>query len=176
MAALESVVRVCVLTVVYTNNMLMNVNIHYMLTNGNKCTGLPDGPIARRYRFATVWCSMPQLLTPALLGRLVREARRAAGLSQTALGERIGASRFWIAEFEQGKLTAELGLALRAVQAVGLTLHVTSPSERAGEADKGKAPASGAGDIPSVDLGAIIAAASGLPSPSPRVRAAGRVP
>jgi ribosome-binding protein aMBF1 (putative translation factor) len=114
---------------------------------------------------------MPQLLTPALLGRLVREARLAAGLSQTALGERVGASRFWIAEFEQGKLTAELGLALRAVQAVGLTLQVRSPSERAGEADKGKAPSSVTGDIPSVDLGAIIAAASGSPSPSPRGRA-----
>ena len=163
-----------VLTIVNWYNMFVYVNMCCVLTEGNNSTRVPSRPVARRYRFTTVWCSMPQPLTPAVLGRLVHEARRAAGLSQTALGERIGASRFWIAEFEQGKLTAELGLALRAVQAVGLTLQVTSPSERAGDAVMGQAPASGAGDIPSVNLEAIIAAASGSPDVSLRGRAARR--
>lgn len=150
--------------------MLLNVNMYWVLSFDNTRTGFPDGPIARRYRVATVWYSMPHLLTPAVLGRIVREARLAAGLSQTALGKRIDASRFWIAEFERGKPTAELGLALRAVQALGLTLQVTAPSELSGGTVKEPGRTYGSGEIPSVDLGAIIAAASGSPTASPRGR------
>lgn len=105
---------------------------------------------------------MPQPLTPAILGAIVRDARLAAGLSQTALGARIGASRFWIAEFEQGKTTAELGLALRAVQALGLTVRVTAGAEEAGETHAPATPAAPAADVPAVDLGALIAEASGM--------------
>lgn len=110
---------------------------------------------------------MPQPLTPAILGAIVRDARLAAGLSQTALGARIGASRFWIAEFEQGKATAELGLALKAVQALGLTVRVTSGAEEAGETRTPATQATPAADVPAVDLGALIAEASGMSKDAP---------
>lgn len=65
--------------------------------------------------------------TPVDLGALVREARKQRGWTQSQLGTRVGASRFWVAEFERGKPGAELGLALRAVVAVGLRIKVERP-------------------------------------------------
>lgn len=67
---------------------------------------------------------MPHDVNAATIGSLVRETRTAAGVTQTELGNRIGASRFWVAEFEKGKPGAELGLALKALAALGLTLRV----------------------------------------------------
>ncbi|MEO7086653.1 MAG: helix-turn-helix domain-containing protein [Gemmatimonadaceae bacterium] len=69
---------------------------------------------------------MSNSINSAAVGALVRQARIAAGLSQTDLGQRIGASRFWVAEFEKGKPSAELGLALKAMQALGLTVLIES--------------------------------------------------
>lgn len=69
-------------------------------------------------------------LTPRDLGALVREARIAAGMTQTALGDKVGASRFWVAEFERGKPGAELGLCLKALRALKLVLTV-EPAETA---------------------------------------------
>ena len=77
-------------------------------------------------------------INPAVIGALVREGRDAAGLTQTQLAERIGASRFWVAAFEKGKPSVELGLALKAIQALGLaisiapshTVSVGTPRER----------------------------------------------
>lgn len=68
--------------------------------------------------------AMTKPLNSATVGALVREARAAAGLSQTDLGQRIGASRFWVAQFEKGKPGAELGLALKAMYAIGLTINI----------------------------------------------------
>jgi len=68
--------------------------------------------------------AMSKGITSAVVGALVRQARLAAGLSQTDLGQRIGASRFWVAQFEKGKSTAELGLALKAMHALGLTVVI----------------------------------------------------
>ena len=67
---------------------------------------------------------MTKPINPAVLGALVRETREAAGLTQTQLAERIGASRFWVAAFEKGKPSAELGLALKAIQALGLSIRI----------------------------------------------------
>lgn len=117
---------------------------------------------------------MAQPLTPAVLGSIVRDARLVAGLSQTALGARIGASRFWIAEFEQGKTTAELGLALKAVQALGLTVRVTASADEAGETRARATQAAPAADIPAVDLGALIAEASGMSTGTPAGRSSRR--
>lgn len=95
-----------------------------------------------------------RVVTAADLGALVREARERRGWTQTALGARVGASRFWVAEFERGKAGAELGLALRAVRAVGLHLTADVPAQRAaggGEATRdaasGSATAAGASAI-----------------------------
>src|SRR5437764_4243769 len=69
-------------------------------------------------------CIMPKSINSAAVGALVRQARLAAGLSQTDLGQRIGASRFWVAQFEKGKPSAELGLALKALHALDLTVLI----------------------------------------------------
>ncbi len=63
-------------------------------------------------------------LTPKDLGSLVRDTRTSNGLTQTQLGEQIGASRYWVAEFERGKSGAELGLTLKALRALDLVLTV----------------------------------------------------
>ena len=70
-------------------------------------------------------------MNPAVVGALVREGREAAGLTQTQLAERIGASRFWVAAFEKGKPSAELGLALKAIQALGLSIRIGPDNQAA---------------------------------------------
>ncbi len=47
------------------------------------------------------------------------------GLSQAELAERAGVSRKWIYEFEAGKPTAEFGLLLRVLDALGLGIELT---------------------------------------------------
>lgn len=74
---------------------------------------------------------MSRPLNPAIIGALVRERREAAGLTQTQLAERIGASRFWIAAFEKGKPSVELGLALKAIQALGMSLQLGADGDSA---------------------------------------------
>lgn len=69
---------------------------------------------------------MTNSINSAVIGAVVREARLSAGLSQTDLGQRIGASRFWVAQFERGKPSAELGLALKAMRALGLSVLIES--------------------------------------------------
>ena len=93
------------LTIAHTIAMLTIVNMCVMLTIVNILT-------------------MTKRINSAAVGALVRQARMAAGLSQTELGQRIGASRFWVAQFEKGKPSAELGLALKAMDALGLTVHI----------------------------------------------------
>jgi y4mF family transcriptional regulator len=63
---------------------------------------------------------------PADLGAAVRAARRTRGWTQATLAERAGTSRQWVNAFEQGRERAELGMALRVVQAVGLSLGTAS--------------------------------------------------
>jgi DNA-binding XRE family transcriptional regulator len=75
---------------------------------------------------------MPKRLNSAAIGALVRQARLAAGITQSELAQRIGASRFWVAAFEKGKPSAELGLALNAIHALGLAIRIEpkTPSGR----------------------------------------------
>jgi transcriptional regulator with XRE-family HTH domain len=65
-------------------------------------------------------------VTPTDLGALVKETRLSAGMTQAELGERIGASRYWVAEFERGNPGAELGLTLKALRALKLVLTIES--------------------------------------------------
>ncbi len=80
---------------------------------------------------------MTKTANAATVGALVRDARVAAELTQTELGKRIGASRFWVAEFEKGKPSAAIGLALRALHALGLVVRIEpkNPSERSARQD-----------------------------------------
>ena len=61
---------------------------------------------------------------------VIHDARRALGLSQRELAERVGVSRQWVVEIEGGKSRAELGLVLRTLDALGVRLVVDDGSER----------------------------------------------
>lgn len=69
---------------------------------------------------------MVKTINAVTIGAVVRDARLAAGLTQTELANRIGASRFWVAQFEKGKPSAALGLALKALRALGLVIRIES--------------------------------------------------
>jgi y4mF family transcriptional regulator len=84
--------------------------------------------------------------TPADLGAVVREQRKQLKLDQATLAKRIGVSRQWVIEVERGHARAELGLVLRALDALNIRL------DAAAEATERKG--SGA-----VDIDAIIAQA-----------------
>ena|SRR5437762_11738 len=114
---------------------------------------------------------MKKSLAPAAVGALVRAARTAAGLSQSELGKRIGASRFWVAQFEKGKPGAELGLALKALHALGLDVRVES-RDAAGRRARGEPPAPRTAPrtaLPAVDLGQIIAKSTLTSTTAPHV-------
>jgi HTH-type transcriptional regulator / antitoxin HipB len=78
------------------------------------------------------------------LAAAIRGRRTDLGMSQAELAKRTGVSRKWIYEFEAGKPTAELGLLLRVLDALGLGIELT-PSGRTAEAAEA-----------TVDLDAVI--------------------
>jgi HTH-type transcriptional regulator / antitoxin HipB len=73
-----------------------------------------------------------QSIRTAVLGR-----RRELGLSQAQLAERAGVSRKWLSEFERGKSTAELGLVLRLLDELDLTVTVSKAETASTTADPG---------------------------------------
>jgi HTH-type transcriptional regulator/antitoxin HipB len=79
--------------------------------------------------------------TPRDLGAAMRDYRRRRGLDQAALAAQIGVSRQWVVAVEKGKTRAQLGLVLRAFNALGATLSLdedVSPHDTAddpGEVD-----------------------------------------
>lgn len=56
------------------------------------------------------------------LGRQVRAARKAQGLTQAELAELAGVGTRFVSELERGKDTARLGLALELARLVGVDL------------------------------------------------------
>ena len=56
-------------------------------------------------------------------GRVVRNARKEAGLSQMQLAQRCGCSQRFVSEVERGKETAELGKALKLLEVLNVPLH-----------------------------------------------------
>ena len=85
--------------------------------------------------------------TPADLGALIRTTRKKLWLSQLALAKRIGVSRLWVIEIEKGKPRAEIGLVLRALEALNITLSART------EAQTPRGP------LVSVDIDHVMAAA-----------------
>lgn len=67
-----------------------------------------------------------EVLTLRQLALAVRRRRVGLGLSQAQLAARAHVSRQWVSEFERGKETAELGLALRLLDALDLRLQLTA--------------------------------------------------
>ena len=72
-----------------------------------------------------------QIRTSSELGALARDRRREIGWSQTELARRIGTSRSWVSEMENGKERVEVALVLAALQALGLSLDVRALDVRA---------------------------------------------
>ena len=69
-------------------------------------------------------------------GRLLRDARHAAGTTQQELADRIGMSRQWVSRLERGEGAERLRPAFAAFAAVGLTLvaeyEVPPPRQKPG--------------------------------------------
>jgi y4mF family transcriptional regulator len=66
-------------------------------------------------------------MTPAELGRMVREARRAAGLRQDHLAGAAGVGVRFLIELEAGKPTVQLGKVLAVLEALGGRMAVEIP-------------------------------------------------
>lgn len=83
--------------------------------------------------------------TPQDIGAFLRENRKNAGLGQAELARRIGVSRQWVVEVERGKPRAEIGLVLRALNALDSPLQTGLAASFRGVAD-----------APDIDIDAIV--------------------
>jgi y4mF family transcriptional regulator len=84
--------------------------------------------------------------TPAELGAVIRDRRKHLKLDQSAFAKKIGVSRQWVIEIERGHARAELGLVLRALDVLDITLDASI--------DQAKVRTS-----PAVDINAIVSKA-----------------
>jgi len=92
-----------------------------------------------------------RIRTPADLGALIRNTRKKLRLDQSTLAQKIGVSRLWLVEIEKGKPRAEIGLVLRTLDALRITLNATTS-----ETQFPRNP-----DTPVVDIDRIVAGARG---------------
>jgi HTH-type transcriptional regulator/antitoxin HipB len=84
--------------------------------------------------------------TPKEIGHLVRDRRKARGWTQDALAQRLGVSRLWVVQLEQGKSTAQIGLVMRALNELDVPIQVDiTPNSTAT-----RATASGGIDLDSI--------------------------
>jgi HTH-type transcriptional regulator / antitoxin HipB len=91
--------------------------------------------------------------TPLDLGLIIRDRRRKLGLNQGDLAEKAGVGRQWLVGVEHGKARAEIGLVLRTLTALGLTLSVDEGNrDRRAQAQDAIAP---------VDIDAIVSSLKG---------------
>jgi HTH-type transcriptional regulator / antitoxin HipB len=74
------------------------------------------------YADNSTWEEKMQIRTPGDLGAMIRDRRRKLGLDQRSLAEKAGVSRQWIVEVEKGKPRAEIGLLLRTIAVLGISL------------------------------------------------------
>ena len=70
-----------------------------------------------------------QIKNARQIGALIRERRTQVGWSQEKLADRMGASRLWIIHLEHGKETAQVGLVLRALKELRITVEATFPAD-----------------------------------------------
>ncbi|QYU70468.1 helix-turn-helix domain-containing protein [Leptolyngbya sp. 15MV] len=86
--------------------------------------------------------------TPQDIGALIRDRRKRRQLDQAGLAEMIGVNRRWVVEVEAGKPRAEVGLVLKALQALDVTLVIDNGSRSAKEDSDALDP---------IDIDAIVA-------------------
>lgn len=75
-----------------------------------------------------------RLLTTKDVGRLIAVTRKGQGLTQAELAQAIGASRYWVIRSEQGQ-QVDLGLTLRALRVLGVSLETPDPGLRGKQPD-----------------------------------------
>lgn len=78
---------------------------------------------------------------PEDLAAAIKTARADKELTQDELASRVEVGRQWVYRLENGEPGVSLGLVLRALNALGLTLHITGEKEEAKPAPP--VPASG---------------------------------
>jgi y4mF family transcriptional regulator len=99
-----------------------------------------------------------RLRTATDIGAAIRQKRKALGLDQGTLAERVGVSRQWVVDVEKGKPRAALRLVLRTLEVLGVELWT---EESAPTSVHGALPGAG------IDLGRLLEAHRG---PGKRVR------
>ena len=87
--------------------------------------------------------------TPKEIGLAIQDRRKQLGLDQAELARRAGVSRQWVIAIEQGKSGAALGLVMRTLKALDLSVWL------------GKLPVAAAATPPALDLDAVIERARG---------------
>jgi len=65
------------------------------------------------------------------LGAFIRERRMKLGLDQISLAKKAGTSRKWLVEVEQGKPGAEIGLILRTLKSLEISIDLEADSSLA---------------------------------------------
>ncbi len=65
-----------------------------------------------------------RIRTATELGAFIRERRSELGMDQMSLAEKTGTSRKWLIEVEKGKPGAEIGLVLRTLKALGISIDL----------------------------------------------------
>ena len=82
-----------------------------------------------------------RIRTATDLGAFIRERRTKLGMDQIALAKKAGTSRKWLVEVEQGKPGAEIGLVLRTLKSLEISIDLEADSSVATpQPDKVKAP------------------------------------
>ena len=69
------------------------------------------------------------LFSPADFGHFIRAERHRQGFTQAELAARLGVSRKWLSEAENGKPTIEVGLAMAALRELGHMLRAAPRPE-----------------------------------------------
>ena len=69
--------------------------------------------------------------TPAEIGAMIKQARKALGLRQDQLAGAAGLGVRFVVELEAGKPTAQVGKVLQVLDALGFTMHIEPPKDDA---------------------------------------------
>ena len=69
-----------------------------------------------------------RIRTATDLGAFIRERRTMLRMDQSALAKKAGTSRKWLVEVEQGKPGAEIGLILRTLKSLEISISVEADS------------------------------------------------
>ncbi|MFN3825996.1 MAG: helix-turn-helix transcriptional regulator [Micavibrio sp.] len=75
-------------------------------------------------------------LTPEQLGQLVKQTRKAMGVTQKDLALTSGTGLRFIIELEKGKPTCQIGKVLTVLHTLGIKLSLSAPPSQGGRDDQ----------------------------------------